>query len=115
MLAESMANLHVTLASPVTVHNGCKKPMQNGRIFAGIACHCFQPQSRQNAKLFLESSELGLPQPLTRRRVSPPPGSGGRGVFVPARQATCMGWQDSTGVNYSPHSKTKNLATGLNR
>jgi hypothetical protein len=26
-------------------------------------------QIRQSAKLFLKSSELGLPQPLTRRRV----------------------------------------------
>ncbi len=33
-----------------------------------------------SAKLFLQSSELGLPQTLTRRRVSPPtPGSGGEG------------------------------------
>jgi hypothetical protein len=31
------------------------------------------PQSRQSAKLFLQSSELRLPQPLTRRRVYPPP------------------------------------------
>jgi hypothetical protein len=30
------------------------------------------PQSRQSTKLFLKSSELGLPQPLTRRRVCPP-------------------------------------------
>ncbi len=29
-------------------------------------------QSRQSAKLFLQSSELGLPQPLTRRRECPP-------------------------------------------
>jgi hypothetical protein len=36
--------------------------------------------SRQSAKPFLKSSELGLPQPLTRRRVCPPPpGSGGEG------------------------------------
>ncbi len=35
-------------------------------------------QSRQSAKLFLQSLELGLPQPLTSRRVCPPPfGSGG--------------------------------------
>jgi hypothetical protein len=33
---------------------------------------------RQSAKLFVQSSELGLPQPFTRRRVCPsPPGSGG--------------------------------------
>jgi hypothetical protein len=31
--------------------------------------HTFRPQSRQSAKLFLQSSELGLPQPLTPRRV----------------------------------------------
>jgi hypothetical protein len=31
------------------------------------------PQSRLCAKLFLQSSELGLPQPLSHRRVSPPP------------------------------------------
>ncbi len=30
-------------------------------------------QSRQSAKLFLQSSELGLPQPLTRRECAPPP------------------------------------------
>jgi hypothetical protein len=29
-------------------------------------------QSRQSAKLLLQSFELGLPHPLTRRRVSPP-------------------------------------------
>ncbi len=31
------------------------------------------PQIRQSAKLFLQSLELGLPQPLTHTRVSPPP------------------------------------------
>jgi hypothetical protein len=36
-------------------------------------------QSKQSAKIFLQSSEFGLPQPLTRRRVPPPPGSGGGG------------------------------------
>ncbi len=36
---------------------------------------CIQeiPQSRQSAQLFLQQSELWLPQPLTRRRVCPPP------------------------------------------
>jgi hypothetical protein len=33
----------------------------------------FKAQSRQSAKLFLQSSELGLPQPLTRSRLCPPP------------------------------------------
>jgi hypothetical protein len=37
------------------------------------------PQSRQSAKLFLQSSELGLPQPLTRSLVRPSPDSGGEG------------------------------------
>ncbi len=31
------------------------------------------PQSRQSDKFFFQSSELGLPQPLARRRVCPPP------------------------------------------
>jgi hypothetical protein len=35
------------------------------------------PQSRQNAKLFLQSSELGLPQPLTPRECAPPRSGGG--------------------------------------
>ncbi len=42
------------------------------------------PQSRQSAKLFLQSSELGLPHPLTRRRVCPPFGSG-RGTLACGR------------------------------
>ncbi len=40
---------------------------------------CLETQSRQSSKLFLKSSELGLPQSLTRRRVCPPFGTGGRG------------------------------------
>ncbi len=43
------------------------------------------PQSRQSAKLYLKSSELGLPQPLTRRRVCPPPPGLGGGAFSLAR------------------------------
>jgi hypothetical protein len=43
-------------------------------------------QSRQSAKLFLLSSELGLPQPLARRRVRTPTfGSGGRGTLAGER------------------------------
>jgi hypothetical protein len=49
-------------------------------------CECSAAQSRQSAKLFLQSSELGLSQPLTRRRVCPPPppftGSGGMGIIA---------------------------------
>ncbi len=33
----------------------------------------FKPQSIQSAKLFLQSSELGFPHPLTRSRVCPSP------------------------------------------
>jgi hypothetical protein len=42
----------------------------------------------QSAKLFLQSSELGLPQPLTRRRVCPLPSprSGGRGTLAGERR-----------------------------
>ncbi len=50
------------------------------RFFMTIALYEeFVAQSRQSAKHFLQSSELGLPQPLTSRRVctSPPFGSGG--------------------------------------
>ncbi len=40
-------------------------------------------QSRQSAKPFLQSSELGLSQPPTRRLVCPlPPVSGGRGTLA---------------------------------
>jgi hypothetical protein len=35
--------------------------------------YCMFAQSRQSAKLFLQSSELELPHPLSRRRVCPPP------------------------------------------
>ncbi len=38
------------------------------------------PQSRQSAKTFLQSSELGLPHPLIRRRVCPPLVPGGEGA-----------------------------------
>jgi hypothetical protein len=46
-------------------------------------------QSRQSAKLFLKSSELRLPQPLTRRRVPlplPPPPVLGGGAHSLARE-----------------------------
>jgi hypothetical protein len=36
--------------------------------------------------LFLQSSELGLPQPLTRRRVCPPPFGSGGGAHSLARE-----------------------------
>jgi hypothetical protein len=53
------------------------------------AVHIGWHHRRQSAKLFLQSSELGLslPQPLTRRRVCPPPspGSGGSGTLAGER------------------------------
>ncbi len=39
-------------------------------------------QYRQIATLFLQSSEIGTQHPLTRRRVCPPLGSGGRGTLA---------------------------------
>ncbi len=45
-----------------------------------------EPQSRQSAKLFLQSSESGLPQPLTRRRVCPPSPVLGGGAHSLARE-----------------------------
>ncbi len=50
-----------------------------------------EAQSKQSAKLFLQSSELGLPQPLTPWRVcpcTPPPVMGG-GAHSLARE----GWE----------------------
>ncbi len=37
----------------------------------GVRCLNIGPQSRQSSKLILQSSELGLPQPLTLRRGPP--------------------------------------------
>jgi hypothetical protein len=57
--------------------------LRGPKIF--LALYCLErskgnwPQSRQSPKLFLKSSEVGLPQPLTRWRVCHPPGSGGKG------------------------------------
>ena len=49
----------------------------------------YNPQSRQSAKLFLQSSELGLPPPLARRHVCPPPplvqGEGAPGTLAGVR------------------------------
>jgi hypothetical protein len=59
------------------------------------------PQSRQSADLFLQSSELGLPHPLTGRQCAPPPAlipggegtlayrRGGERVPIPTRGHTC--------------------------
>ncbi len=53
-----------------------------GIYFDGV----FTSQSRQSAKLILQSSELGLPHPLTRRRVCPPPLVPGGGAHSLARE-----------------------------
>jgi hypothetical protein len=61
------------------------------------------PQSRQSAKRFLKSSELGLPQPLTCRRVCPPTlWSGGEGTLAGERR----GWE-------SPNSDEKTYTVAL--
>ncbi len=43
------------------------------QVRARFSNHTTWPQSRQSAEGFLQSSELGLPQPLTRRQICPPP------------------------------------------
>jgi hypothetical protein len=57
--------------------------LRGPKIF--LALYCLErskgnwPQRRQSPKLFLKSSEVGLPQPLPRWRVCPPPPiTGGR-------------------------------------
>jgi hypothetical protein len=64
----AQATLKVYIVSVLVIYSKC---------FLSVPCH-FYSQSRQSAKLFPQSSELGLPQPLTRRRVCPPlvPGGG---------------------------------------
>ncbi len=44
----------------------------------------FKAHSRQSAKLFLQSSELGPPQPLSRQRLFPSPQNRGVGAHSPA-------------------------------
>jgi hypothetical protein len=58
--------------------SNCLKPPRQGVTYVDLGSIWAGPQSRQSAKLFLQSSEMGHPQPPTRRRVCPPPfGSGG--------------------------------------
>ena len=42
-------------------------------LVGGFCVSLYVAQSRQSARLFLQSSELGLPRPLNRRGVCPPP------------------------------------------
>ncbi len=79
---------HCTVLLPtifaVRVRNG------DGDVIAWkkyLGLECSAPQSRQSAKLFLQSSDLGLPQPLTLGRVlpPPPPTPGGRGTLAGER------------------------------
>jgi hypothetical protein len=49
------------------------------------------PQSRQSAKLFLQSLVLGLPQNSTRRRVCPSPFGSGGGAHSLAREGVETG------------------------
>ncbi len=65
------------MARPPTVPPA--RPPQSGS--QGVA-----PQSGQSAELFLKSSQLGLPQSVTRRRVCPPPPVLGGGAHTLARE-----------------------------
>jgi hypothetical protein len=72
--------LHLKVEAPVSQgHFDVVVPVLHGKSLAS------QKPQRQSAKLFLQSSELGLSHPLTRRRVSPPPPnpcSGERGTLA---------------------------------
>jgi len=86
------------MGKKVEVHQGIVQQVQQMRIWEclwSLPWACWNAgsrvQSRQSAKLFLQSSELGLPQPLARRRVTvPPPRSGGRGTLACERG---RGWE----------------------
>ncbi len=60
--------------------------------YRGLTGLCVAGRARrvgmQSAKLFLQSLELELPQPLTRRRLGPPPPwfRGGRGTLAGKRE-----------------------------
>ncbi len=47
----------------------------------------YTPQSRQSTKLSLQSSELGLPHPFTRKGVYTLPGLGGGGIHTRLRDS----------------------------
>ncbi len=55
-----------------------------GGAVRDLKLQVFLPQSRQSAKLFLQSLELGLPSPA-RECALPPFGSGGRGTLAAER------------------------------
>ncbi len=67
------------------------------RPFGGLVS-----QSRQSAKLFLQSLDLGLPQPLTRTRVCPPP------LLVPGGRAHSLARE---GVGESLFRREDTLST----
>jgi hypothetical protein len=82
----------------------CSLPIAEARVRFLAGTSCLEVSHRGGrvltGKPFLRSSELGLPQPVTRRRVCPPlPGSGGRGTLagergvgrvpIPTRGHTC--------------------------
>jgi hypothetical protein len=70
-------------------NNAAAGGTEKSEYFLGLAKrNSLIPQGRQSAKLYLQSSEWGLPQPLTRRQECPPPprfGSGGRGTLAGER------------------------------
>ncbi len=90
---------------------------QKGNVYLTSA-PLYKPQSRQSAKLFLQSSEMGLPQPLTRRRVCPPPPVLGGGAHSLTREGlgeSQFRWGDiHCGTLYITYFVLQTLATILN-
>jgi hypothetical protein len=64
--------------------------------------HQLRAQSRQSAKPFLQSSELGLPHPLTRRQVCPPLVPGGWAHSLVAER----GWGSPNSANSDEETNT---------
>jgi hypothetical protein len=87
----------VNFLSPASAfqHQGHTGTAGHGLVQHCSAMNILIPQSRQSAKPFLQSLELelGLPQPLTRMRVCPPPLVPGGGAHSLAREGG--GWPES--------------------
>jgi hypothetical protein len=74
----------------------CNRSLLDFLIYKEIVSLSFSvycPQSRQSAKPFLQSSELGLSHPFSRRRVCPPTLWSGAGGHTPHSLAgEGLGW-----------------------
>jgi hypothetical protein len=93
MRFETRSSSSWVLDSHLTWRYPFDSPSTSRYRFTAHKAHSSQrSQSRQSAKLFLQSSELGLPHPLTRRRVcspllwcAPPLWFRGRGTLASGR------------------------------